>query len=134
MYRDLFPEFLESDDTLRVYDGGELVFSSTRDRLLPLMEYLESLTPHHREVVSFDKIMGNAAALLSVRAGCREVYSPLGSHLAVESLDKYGVSHHLLRTVPYIRNAAGTGMCPMEKLSLDKTPEQFHRIMRDKLK
>jgi hypothetical protein len=134
MYRQIFPEFLESEDTLRVYDGDELVFSSTRDRLLPLLEYLERFAPNHREVVSFDKIMGNAAALLSVRAGCREVYSPLGSQLAIKSLDKYGVSHHLLKTVPYICNAAGTGMCPMEKLSLGKTPEEFHRIMLDKVK
>jgi hypothetical protein len=134
MYRQRFQEFLDSEDTLRVYDGDKLVFSSTKDRLLPLLEYLESLAPRHREVVSFDKIMGNAAALLSIKAGCREVYSPLGSQLAVESLEKHGVGHHLLQTVPHIRNAAGTGMCPMEKLSLDKTPEEFHRIMRDKLK
>ena len=84
----LFNEFLASDDTLWVYEGDQLVFSSSEDRLLPLLEYIDKLMPHHQQVVVFDKIMGNAAALLSIKAGCQEVCSPLGSQLAVQTLDK----------------------------------------------
>ncbi len=130
MYVDSFSEFLDSSDTLRVYEGEQLIFSSSKDRLLPLLEYIERFGSHHKQVVIFDKIMGNAAALLSVKAGCREVYSPLGSQLAIRSLDKYGVKYHLTEIVAYIQQADGKDMCPMEKLSLGKGPEEFYEVMK----
>ncbi len=130
----LFNEFLASDDTLWVYEGDQLVFSSSEDRLLPLLEYIDKLMPHHQQVVVFDKIMGNAAALLSIKAGCQEVCSPLGSQLAVQTLDKYGIKYHLVKIVPYIQKADGQDMCPMERLSLDKGPEEFYQAMRNIVK
>ncbi len=124
---------MSSDDTLRIYQGNTLVFSSEKERLLPLMDYLNGLTLQHREVIIFDKVMGNAAALLSVKAGCREVWSPLGSELAVKTLDKYGITHHLTAIVPYITQADRKSMCPMEKLSIDKEPEEFYRVLKARI-
>ena len=72
MYPRLFNEFLISSDTLRVYKGNKLLFASNKDRLLPLLEYIDRFAPHHRWIVVFDKIMGNAAALLCVKATCRQ--------------------------------------------------------------
>jgi len=130
MYTSLFDEFLVSSDTLRVYKGGTLLFSSSKDRLLPLLEYIDRAVPHHQQVVIFDKIMGNAAALLSVKVSCQEVYSPLGSQLAVKTLDKYGIKYHITEIVPYIQKANREDMCPMEKLSIDKEPEEFYEALR----
>ncbi len=130
---DLFKEFLTSDDTLRVYEDSTLVFSSEKDRLLPLLEYLDGLSGNPPQAVIFDKIVGNAAALLCVIANCREVYSPLGSQLAIRTLDKYGIKYHFSETVPYIQQPSKE-MCPMEKLSLDKSPEEFHETMRNLIK
>ncbi len=45
MYTDLFSAFLDSDDTLRIYRDETLIFSSDKDRLLPLMEYLADNKP-----------------------------------------------------------------------------------------
>ncbi len=131
MYTDFFNEFLTSDDTLRVYQGDQLLFSSNKDRLLPLLEYIEQFTPHHEQVVIFDKIMGNAASLLSIKAGCHDVYSPLGSQLAIKTLDKYGINYYLTEIIPYIQKPGGEDMCPMEKLSIGKGPEEFHEVMRN---
>jgi len=131
-YQPLFNEFLISSDTLQVYEGNKLLFSSNKDRLLPLLEYLDRFAPHNRQVVIFDKIMGNAAALLSIKAGCQEVYSPLGSLLAIDTLNKYGIKHHLTRIVPYIQKAGREEMCPMEKLSQGKEPEDFYRVMKER--
>ena len=133
MFEQLFTEFLTSDDTLRIYDGDRLVFSSKKERLMPLMEYLGGVASQHQKVTIFDKVMGNAAALLSVKAGCREVRSPLGSELAVKTLDSYSVTHHLNATVPYITQADGKTMCPMEKLSIDKEPEEFYRVLKARI-
>jgi hypothetical protein len=128
MYNELFADFLTSGDTLRVYRDGGLVFSSAKDRLRPLLDYLRqsSLVP---KVVLFDKVMGNAAALLSVKAGCAEVYSPLGSQTAVSTLERYAVSHHLTEVIPYIQGPQGNNICPMEKLSQGRTPEEFYRLI-----
>ena len=134
MYTRLFDEFLLSGDTLQVHQDDRLLFSSNKDGLLPLLEYLHSFAIHPRLVVVFDKIMGNAAALLSVKANCQEVYSPLGSQLAARTLDKYGVKYHLSKIMPYIQKPDGEDMCPMEKLSIDKEPEEFYEAIKNILK
>ncbi len=130
MYARLFSEFLISSNTLRVYKSNKLLFVSDKDRLLPLLEYIDRFVPYHRWMVVFDKTMGNAAALLCVKATCQEVYSPLGSQLAVDTLDKYGIRYHLTQIVPYIRKPYSEEMCPMETLSMDKRPDEFYKIMR----
>ena len=127
--KELFTQFLSGDDTLRVYEGDRLIFSSKKERLLPLLEYLGGATAPQQKITIFDKVMGNAAALLSVKAGGSEVWSPLGSRLAVRTLDSHGVTHHLNATVPYITREDGKSMCPMEKLSIGKDPEEFHRAL-----
>ena len=134
MCRDYFSEFLAGADTLRVYDDGKLVFSSDKDRLIPLMEYLGGEAAQHKQVVIFDKIMGNAAALLSVKADAREVFSPLGSDLAIRTLDSFHIKHKLLKVVPHIMKPDGSDWCPMEKLSVGKTPEEFYQEMKRRIK
>ena len=91
----VYDEFLRSDDTLWVYADEALVFSSQKDRLLALLEYLGGYAAHHHGVTILDRVMGNAAALLAIKAECREVYSPLGSQIAIESLDKYGIKYQI---------------------------------------
>ena len=130
MYIPLFNEFLVSDDTLQVYKDSKLLFSSNKDRLLPLLEYLDRFATYHQQVIIFDKIMGNAAALLSIEASCQEVYSPLGSQLAIKTLEKYGIKYHITELIPYIQQPNREDMCPMEKLSLNKGPTEFYEVMR----
>ena len=133
MNTDLFSAFLSSDDTLRIYMEETLVFSSEKDRLLPLMEYIEDYGPGQQPVTIFDKIIGNAAALLAVKVNCREVYSPIGSELAIETLENYEIEYHLSEIVPYIMRPDGKGMCPMEKLSIGKEPDEFYREMKARI-
>ena len=104
----------------------KLLFSSKKEGLLPLLEYINQFGHSLQPVVIFDKIMGNAAALLSVKAGGEEVYSPSGSQMAVKTLDKYGIRYHINKIVPYIQKAGQEEMCPMEKLSLGKEPAGFY--------
>ena len=130
MYACLFNDFLISGDTFRVYKGSKLLFTSNRGGLLPLCEYIKGFVPHHQLVVAFDKIMGNAAALLCVKATFLQIYSPLGSQLAVKTLDKYGIRYHFTKIVLYIQQPHSEEMCPMETLSIDKSPDEFYEIMR----
>ena len=130
----LFSDFLISEDSLWVHDGDRLVFKSHKDGLQPLLEYIDRLASYSSKVRIFDKIMGNAAALLSVKAGCQEVYSPLGSELAIRTLDNYHVEYHLTRVVPYIQKPNQQGMCPMEALSINKSPQEFYEALRQHCK
>jgi len=132
MYQPLFDKFMTSKNTLQVYEDEALLFSSDRNRLLPLLEYIDRFAADHQKVIIFDKIMGNAAALLSIKANCREVYSPLGSQIAVKTFEKYGIKYHITRLVPYIQQANNENMCPMEKLSLGKEPEEFYQVMKER--
>jgi hypothetical protein len=134
MSEDLYKSFVSGDDTLRIYRGRTLVFDSKKDGLLPLMEYLAGHDNSRGKVVIYDKVMGNAAALLAVTAGAGEVYSPLGSEIAVKTLERYGIKYRLDRTVSCIMRDDGQGMCPMEQLSTGKAPVEFYRIMKDKIK
>ena len=130
MDKDLLDEFLCSEDTFRVFKHDELVFSSKMDRILPLLDYIDHYASHLSGVTMFDRVVGNAAALLSVKAHCSVVYSPLGSQLAVETLDKYDIGYHITRTIPYILKKDISGMCPMEKLSIDKDPDSFYLAIK----
>jgi len=134
MASDRFKAFLDSDDTLRIYNGNRLIFSSKKDRLLPLMDYIGKNESGQEPVVVYDKVMGNGAALLCVKAKAKEVYSPLGSEPAVKTLDRQGIRHHLTKTVPFIMRDDGKGMCPMEELSIGKEAEEFYRAMRARIK
>ncbi len=132
-YPELFRAFVASDDTLRIYRDETLVFASKKDRLLPLIEYIADCEIGSRPVAIFDKIMGNAAALLAVKVNCQEVYSPLGSELAIKTLEKHGIKYQLSKIVPHIQRPDGKGMCPMEQLSIGKEPEEFYRELKARI-
>ena len=130
MNRRLFNDFLASGDTLWVYSGDRLLFTSAKDGLLPLLDYIDKFAPYEEGVTVFERVVGNAAALLLVKAAGKKVYSPLGSELAARTLDNYAVEYHFGEVVPYIRNRSGQDMCPMEKLSLNRSPEEFYELMK----
>jgi hypothetical protein len=125
-----FAEFLKSQDTFRVYKDNCLLFASNKECLSPLLEYADNFLPYEADVTVFDRVVGNAAALLLNKVLCREVYSDLGSEAAIRTLNSSGISYHFNKTVPYIENDSRQDMCPMEKLSLWKSPEEFYRVLK----
>ena len=130
----LFREFLESSNSLWVYKDGRRLFTSSKSGILPLLEYIETLSLHHRRITIFDKVVGNAAALLSIKADVEELNSPLGSKLAVKTLRDYNVKYHFSETAPFIQNRSQDDMCPMEKLSIDRSPEEFFKLASKQFK
>jgi hypothetical protein len=127
MQEGLFSEFLASGDTLRVYSRGRLIFTSTKTGIQSLLEYASRFAPCKEGVTVFDRVVGNAAALLLSKVSCRKVHSPLGSQTAQETLRRFGIDYYFTETVPYIQNRSRDDMCPMEKLSRGKEPEEFYQ-------
>jgi len=127
----LYQQFLGSDDRLRIYSDGALIFSSQKEHLLPLLDYLEKFTDSNLGVIMMDKVVGNAAALLMIKARCGRVYSPIGSELAAKSFRANNIEYYFDHTVPYIQRASSAEMCPMEELSLGKTPTEFLMALKE---
>ena len=130
----LLQDFTSSSNTLRVYRDGKLVFSSEKDRVVPLLDYIDSRAPADGTAVFFDRITGNAAALLSVLGKASEIYSPLGSELGIQTLKKYGIEFQFDKVVPFIQKPDSNEMCFMEKLSTGKTPEEFYQAIKSIIK
>lgn len=110
------------------------MFTSNKGILFPLLEYIDSDLSRYEGVTVMDRVMGNAAALLSVEARAREVWSPLGSEYAIKTLKAHKVKVHMTETVPFIRNQAGTDICPMEALSVSRymEPDEFLKLVRER--
>ena len=77
----------------------------------------------------FDKIVGQAVALLAAYLKAREVYGGTGSELAAKALEKYKIKFYFQKTIPNILNQDKTGLCPFEKLSIDKSPTEFYNCL-----
>jgi len=129
----LFKKFLKAEDTLWICLTGNLLFRSTEKGIAPLLTYLQEFPPHPEEVIVFDRVVGNAAALLLKKALGKKVYSLMGSKLAAETLKRLGIAYSFLTVVPYISNRAGDDMCPFEKASIGKSPEEFYELVKEKL-
>ncbi|HEX9896110.1 MAG TPA: DUF1893 domain-containing protein [Dehalococcoidales bacterium] len=128
-----FDEFLKSKDTFRVYKGSRLLFASRKDRLVPMVKYIEKFNPYEEGVTVYDRIVGNAAALLLKTIRCRSVLSELGSENAIKTLKSAGIRYHFNETVDCIMNDSGQDMCPMERLSLGKNPDEFFRALKERM-
>ena len=128
----LFNEFLESQDTLCVLEGNNKLFTSQEGLLFPLLEYIDKYSHLHSQVTILDKTVGNAAALLAIKAGATRIYSSLGSQLAADTLSRYNRVYHFTEIVPFIRARNGEDICPMERLSLsgDNSPDGFYKAVK----
>ena len=121
--------FLKSSDAIWVISPAGIIFQSQQRGIAPLLCYIEQ-TPAPDEVVILDKVTGNAAALLMKKACCREVFSPIGSEMAAETLKDFGIVCHFTQTVPYIINREGSGKCPFETMSTGKSPDEFYELVK----
>lgn len=66
-----------------------------------------------------DRVIGRGAALLLVKGGISRVYAFVMSSSAAQVLQAAGIECACNREVDHIVNRAGTGMCPVEKATLD---------------
>ena len=130
----LFKKFVESKDNLWVYVDGNLRFRSTESGIAPLISYIEEFSPCPEGAIVFDRIVGKAAALLLNKASCQKVYSPFASELAIETLERLGIDYSFTTVVPYISNRTGDGMCPFEKASIGKSPDEFYQFVVETFK
>lgn len=105
--------------------NNELFFESNEQGIRPVINCLKKCRKKAQGAQAFDKVVGAAAALLFVFAEVSEVNGLVGSHGAVKILTEAGIKNNFKKIVPKILNKDKTDLCPMEKLSAGKTPEEF---------
>ncbi len=124
-----FEKFLKSSWGLELWLGNEIIFRSKKSGVRGLLDFISEQGEKREGIIIFDKIVGQAVALLAAYLKAKEVYGVTGSELATKALGKYKIKFYFSETVPKILNQDKTGPCPMEKLSIDKTPEEFYKCL-----
>ncbi len=127
----LLDNLVKTGDTLWIYDDEKRVFVSDKKLLVPLLEYIATGTVMVNKPIILDKVVGNAAALLIIQANAGAVFSILGSELAGNTLDMNRIRYRFTKTVPTIMATNRKDICPMEKLSLGKNPQEFYDLLKE---
>lgn len=129
-----FKKFLLSHFSLEIWSGKKIVFHSKEDGVKGLLKFIRQNNKHFRDFIVFDTKAGNAVALLCAYLKIKTIYSAVGSKIAKKTFKKFKIKFHFLKIIPNILNKTGTDICPMEKLSLSKTPKEFYDSMREREK
>jgi len=124
-----FERFFFSNLTLQIWLGEKLIFKSKKEGVRGLVEFIKKYRRRYKNLIAFDKVVGNAAALLFVYLKVKEVYGIIGSNLAKKTLRKYKIKFYFKKTISNILNKEKTDICPMEKISKTKTPEGLYKYL-----
>ena len=90
------PESLPPPLTLRLYERGEVIFSSEKHWLHPLFDLEAFFAQSGRDPARtclVDRVTGRAAAFLVVRLGIRELRTLVLSRRAIPVLEQHGVRY-----------------------------------------
>jgi len=109
------------------------MFRSAQRGIAPLIEYLAQSTERGTGVRVYDRVIGNAAALLAIKAHAVHVMAVTGSRYAVDTFQRYGIHYEFRHIVSSIINRSKDGMCPYESLSLGMTPNEFYEAAYAKI-
>jgi hypothetical protein len=128
-------ELEESGMNLLVYRGGELVFSSDKKGIVPLIDAIDAIGGEGLgDLVTADRIVGKAAVLLNVYLGAREVHAMLISTGAKELLSDRGIPFVFREETDAIKMRDGVIFCPFERMVQDiSDPEVAYAKIRAKL-
>ncbi len=121
-----FDKFLKTAWGLEVWAENRIIFRSKKSGVLGLLDFIKKHGRKRKDIIIFDKIVGQGVALLAAYLKVQAIYGKIGSRLAAKSLRGYKIKFYFKKTVPNILNKKKTDLCPLEKLSFTKTPEQFY--------
>lgn len=107
---------LKEDQYTCVLCMGEALHVSRQRGVRPLLELAGR---DFSGYAAADKVVGKATALLYCHLHIRQLHACVISDAALEVLQVHGIHATWDRRVPYIRNRAGDGRCPMELATQD---------------
>lgn len=82
-----------------------------------------------------DKVIGKAAAALTVMGGVEKVYADVISRPALDLLHEAHIDVEFVQEVPFIENRDKTGWCPLESACREKkSVRDIYPVIQDFLK
>jgi len=113
-------ELLHAQDlSLVLVKDGQVLGTSKREGVVDLLTLVKSLGPRAQSSALADRVVGKAVALIVRHGGISAVYAPLISQAAKAELAKAEVYLEYESLVPFILDKERTGLCPMERLTLE---------------
>ena len=109
--------FLKKSWSFILIKRGKIIFKSKAERLKPLILCIKKHQKEMQGTIAFDRIIGQAAAILLAYAKVKEVWTPIISQDARKYLKKNKIKVEFKKEVKNIMNQKGDDLCPMEKLS-----------------
>ena len=130
---DLKDILLKENHTLVIYKNNASVITSNDRGVNSLIKLIKEDKSQLSGSLIADKVIGKAAALLMIYAGVKEIYAPIISKPALQTLLKHNVKVYYDKEVERIINRKGDGLCPMETLCLDiEKPEEAYLLLSTK--
>lgn len=130
---DLKDILLKENHTLVIYKNNASVITSNDRGVNSLIKLIEEDKSQLSGSLIADKVIGKAAALLMIYAGVKEIYAPIISKPALQTLLKHNVKVYYDKEVERIINRKGDGLCPMETLCLDiEKPDEAYLLLSTK--
>ena len=125
----LFEKFIKTKFSLWIFSNEKIIFRSKKEGLQPIVDYLKQSGLNNKNIIVFDKIIGNAVALLLVLLKPKKVCTLTISSSGLRIFKKYKINYSALKNVDIIKGKNTQEICPMEKLSAGKSPKDFYKIL-----
>ena len=123
-------KFEKSDWSLAAVKNKIIIFQSKSSGLKPLIKLIKKFSSRSAKLVVYDKIIGQAAALLLAYLKVSQVYTPLISQAGVLVLKKHHIEFEAKKRVKHIMDFASQELCHWEKLAKNKTPKKFWLLVK----
>lgn len=107
------------EKALVIVKEGKVIFSSENKGIKPIYTALNELNDRLQGSSVADKVVGKAAAMIYEHAGIKELSTGLISEKALGVLKDTSMVYEYDKLVPFIKNRDQSGLCPIEKLSLE---------------
>lgn len=105
--------------SLVIVKDGQIIYKSDRRGIYPLYMAVKECGPEMEGASAADKVIGRGAALLYQYMKTKSIYAYLISEGTREVFVEGHIEFETEKTVPFIKNREGTGVCPVETLSYE---------------
>lgn len=109
----------DENQKLVVVKDGIVIFKSQDRGIKPMYILATELKDKSQGSSIADRVIGKGAALLCAYIGVKYVYGELMSEGGIDILHNSKIEYEMKRTCKYIKNRDKSGLCPIEKRSLD---------------
>ncbi len=124
-------ELHEGTSSLILVRDGRILSRKNGSGIAPLLQLVTEERELLKGAVLGDKVIGRAAALLTVDKELSLLYTPLISEEAINIL-KGRVLYSYLKEVPFILRRDGKGQCPVESRVKDLVnPDIAEKVIRE---